>query len=132
MSIRQLIAIVMLVQITIVTLGVIFMGERFAALSIFHAPVVNLLLWTGLITLATLALSMAKRPVHRRMCLVLVIAAVAWFPISLLIFGNARFSGTSAFLWQTWLWGSALLVVGSLASLFTSAVSGLSAPRRKS
>lgn len=124
MSRSKGIGVVLLIQAAIVVLGIVLMGEAFADLSVLNAPIINLLLWTGLISLAALAWSLARRPVHRTMGLVLVIAAVAWFPISLLIFGNARFSGTSTFLWQAWLQGTAALVLGCLASLAASAIAG--------
>lgn len=113
------------VQLLILFLGFGLMGESFLDVSILHAPVVNLLLWTGLITFAGLAASAAERPIHRWLTTGLLLVAIVWFPVSLMIFGNARFSHTTSFLWQTWLVGTGLLVLGSLLSLTASAVAGL-------
>ncbi|GEM_PF-3015564 len=131
MSSKGMIGILLLVQFLIVALGLVLMGERFMELSILNAPVINLLLWTGLTSLAGLALSTAKRPVHQWICLALLVIALVWFPASLLIFGNARFSGTTAFLWQAWLIGTSLLVLGCLVSLAASAVASLFGRCRK-
>jgi len=111
-------------QILILALGFGLMGAGFADVSLFHAPVVNLLLWTGLITLAGLAASAASRLFHRVVGQLLLVVAVIWFPVSLLIFGNARFSGTSYLLWQMWLYGTVALVLLSLVSLAASAIAG--------
>ena len=123
-----LLAIVL--QIIILVLGFWRFGGGFLEVSLRQAPVVNLLWWTGLISLAGLAASAARQKAHRGLGIALVILALAWFPISLLIFGNARFSGTSYFLWQLWLSGTATLVVASLLSLVASAVVGLTRYRR--
>ena len=105
----------------ILAVGIGFMGEGFTDLSILHAPVVNLLLWTGLICLAGLAASATTGSIHRRLARLLIVSAIVWFPLSLMIFGNARFSGTTDFLWQLWLYGTAGLVLACLASLLASA-----------
>jgi hypothetical protein len=115
----------LVVQLLIMSLGFGLMGEAFVDISILHAPVVNLLLWTGLITFAGLAASAAQRPIHRWLTWFLLAVAVIWFPVSLLIFGNARFSHTTAFLWQSWLIGTTVLVLGILLSLAASAITGL-------
>ncbi len=115
-----------MVQIMILVLGFFLLGGDFMEVSILRAPVVNLLLWTGLISLAGLAASAARHRLHRGLGLALLILAVAWFPLSLLIFGNVRFSGTSHFLWQLCLSGTAALVLVSLLSLVASALVGLS------
>ncbi|QOC22394.1 hypothetical protein IC757_15505 [Wenzhouxiangella sp. AB-CW3] len=112
-------------QVIILALGLGLQGASFVEVQLLHAPVVNLLLWTGLVSLAGLAASAARRRLHRGLGLALVILAVSWFPISLLIFGNARFSGTSYFLWQLWLSGTATLVIASVLSLSASSVAGL-------
>ncbi len=112
-------------QLLILSIGFVLMGADFVGVSILHAPVVNLLLWTGLITIAGLATSVAQRSIHRRLTGLLLAVAVIWFPVSLLIFGNARFSNTTDFLWQFWLIGTSVLVLGSLLSLATSAISAL-------
>jgi len=101
------------------------MGADFAELSILHAPVVNLLLWTGLISLAGLAAIATTGSTHRRLARLLLVGAIAWFPLSLMIFGNARFSGTTDFLWQLWLYGTAGLILACLASLLASAAARL-------
>lgn len=119
-----------LLQSIILALGFWLLGAAIVEIRILHAPVVNLLLWTGLISLAGLATSAARHRLHRGLGLALVILAVAWFPLSLLIFGNARFSGTTHALWQLWLSGTATLVLVSLLSLVASAVVGLSRYRR--
>ncbi|WP_376691755.1 hypothetical protein [Wenzhouxiangella sp. EGI_FJ10409] len=118
-------ALALFVQLLILALGFGLKGPAFTAVSVLNAPVVNLILWTCLITLAGLAISAATRPVHRWLTAVLLVAAVCWFPISLLVFGNARFSGTSDFLWQAWLIGTGLLLVGSLLSLSASAIAAM-------
>jgi hypothetical protein len=110
----------LLIQVTILALGLGFMGARFLEIKLFHAPLVNLLLWTGIISLAGLAASAAGAGFHHGLGRLLLVAAAAWFPVSLLIFGNARFSGTSDFLWQTWLVGTGMLVLSSLMSLIVS------------
>ena len=117
--------LVLLAQLLILLLGFGLMGAAFVEVSILHAPVVNLLLWTGLITFAGLATSAAKQSIHRGLTWFLLAVAVVWFPVSLLIFGNARFSGTTSFLWLTWLSGTAGLVLGSLLSLAASTSTGL-------
>ena len=117
--------IALAVQLLILFIGFGLMGPAFVDVRILHAPVVNLLLWTGLITFAGLAASAAKRPIHRWLTWFLLAMAVVWFPVSLLIFGNARFSHTTAFLWQGWLIGTTVLVLGSLLSLAASAITGL-------
>lgn len=109
------------IQVMILALGFAFLGEQFLAVAIFGAPVVNLLLWTGLICLAGCAASATPRSgFHRRMMQVLLIAAVIWFPVSLGIFGNAHFSGTTPFLWQAWLAGTASIILLSLGSILSS------------
>jgi len=115
----------LLVQLLILLAGFGLMGAAFVELRIVHAPVVNLLLWTSLVTIAGLAASAARRPVHRGLTRSLLVAAIVWFPVSLVIFGNARFSGTSDFLWQAWLTGTGLLIIGSLLSLLASAITRL-------
>ncbi len=117
----------LLVQVLVLSLGFGLMGADFTGVSILHAPVVNLLLWTGLITFAGLAASAANRPLHRGLTRFLLVVAIAWFPLSLLIFGNARFSGTTDFLWQAWLIGTGLLIVSSLLSLIASAAKSIAA-----
>ncbi len=117
--------LVLLAQLLILLLGFGLMGPAFIEVSILHAPVVNLLLWTGLITFAGMATSVAKRPIHRGATRILLLVAIVWFPTSLLIFGNARFSHTTAFLWQGWLIGTTVLVLGSLLSLAASAITGV-------
>lgn len=109
----------------ILAVGIGLMGEGFTELSILHAPIVNLLIWTGLTCLAGLAASATTGSLHRRLARVLLVSAIAWFPLSLMIFGNARFSGTSDVLWQLWLYGTAGLVVASLASLLISVAARL-------
>ncbi len=112
-------------QIIILALGFWLLGGAFMEISILHAPVINLLLWTGLISLAGLAAGAARQRLHRGLGMALLLVAVAWFPLSLLIFGNARFSGTSYFLWQLWLSGTAALLITCLLSLTASAVAAL-------
>ena len=109
----------------ILAVGIGFMGEDFTELSILHAPIVNLLIWTGLISLAGLAHSATTGRTHRRLARLLLASAIAWFPLSLMIFGNARFAGTTDFLWQLWLYGTAGLLVACLASLLASAAARL-------
>ncbi len=109
----------------ILAVGIGSMGEDFTELSILHAPIVNLLIWTGLTCLAGLAASVTTGSIHRRLARVLLVSAIAWFPLSLMIFGNARFSGTSDVLWQLWLYGTAGLVLASLASLLISVAARL-------
>lgn len=89
-------------QALILALGSGLWGAAFLGVSVLHAPVVNLLLWTGLISLAGLAASAATHYLHRAQALALLLAAIAWGPLSLLIFGNARFSGTTPLLWQAY------------------------------
>lgn len=101
------------------------MGTDFAEVTILHAPIVNLLLWTGLICLAGLAASAANGKIHRRLGRLLLVSAIAWFPLSLMIFGNARFSGTTDLLWQLWLYGTAGLVLACVLSLLASAAARL-------
>jgi len=113
--------IALVAHLLILSVGIGFMGEDFTELSILHAPIVNLLLWTGLISLAGLAASAATVRIHRRLARLLLVGAFAWFPLSLMIFGNARFSGTTDVLWQLWLYGTAGLVLVCLVSLLTSA-----------
>ncbi|WP_376694860.1 hypothetical protein [Wenzhouxiangella sp. EGI_FJ10305] len=115
----------LLAQVLILSLGFGLMGSDFTGVSILHAPVVNLLLWTSLITFAGLAARTANRPLHRGLTRFLLLVAIAWFPVSLAIFGNARFSGTTDFLWQAWLISTGLLIVSSLLSLIASAVTVL-------
>lgn len=117
----------LLVQLLILSLGFGLMGADFAGVSILHAPVVNLLLWTGLVTIAGLAAGAANRPLHRGLTRFVLVVAIAWFPVSLAIFGNARFSGTTDFLWQAWLIGTGLLILGSLLSLIASAAWSIAA-----
>jgi len=120
----------LLAHIFILALGIGLMGEGFTELSILHAPVVNLLIWTGLICLAGLAASATAGIIHRQLARLLLLSAIAWFPLSLMIFGNARFSGTSDFLWQLWLYVTAGLVLASLVSLLASAAAALFSPGR--
>ena len=115
----------LLAHFVTLAVGIVFMGEDMTALSILYAPVVNLLIWTGLICLAGLAASATTGRVHRRLARLLLVSAIAWFPLSLMIFGNARFSGTTDFLWQLWLFGTAGLLVACLASLLASAAARL-------
>lgn len=117
--------LVLFVQLLILGSGFGLMGEAFLDVTILDAPVVNLLLWTGLITLAGMAANAADRSLHCQVTRLLMVIAVAWFPVSLMIFGNAYFSGTTNFLWQFWVVGTAGLVLGSLLSLTASAATGL-------
>jgi len=119
----------LLVQVVILLGGIALMGAEFAEVSFLHAPVINLLLWTGFITLAGLAASAASGRFHRRVGYLLMALAIAWFPISVLIFGNARFSGTSALLWGIWWRATGLLILTSLVSQAISATSALLARR---
>lgn len=117
----------LLVQLLILSLGFGLMGADFTGVSILHAPLVNLLLWTSLVTFAGLAASAANRPLHRSFTRLLLVVAIAWFPASLAIFGNARFSGTTDFLWQAWLIATGLLIASSLLSLTASAAKSIAA-----
>jgi hypothetical protein len=124
-------AIALFIQALTVATGIILLGAAFFDVSLFHAPVINLLLWTGLISLAGLATSLTKPlSVWRQLARLLLIFAILWFPVSLLIFGNARFSGTSYFLWQLWLAYTGLLLLLPLTSLAASAVGRLWVRRR--
>ena len=118
-------SLALLAHFLILAGGIGYMGADFAELSILHAPVVNLLLWTALISLAGLAASATTGRIHRRLARLLLVSAIAWFPLSLMIFGNARFSGTTDFLWQLWLYGTAGLILACLASLLASAAARL-------
>ena len=115
----------LLAHFLILALGIGFIGQDFTQLSILRAPVVNLLIWTGLVCLAGFAASATTGSIHRRLARLLVVSAIAWFPLSLMIFGNARYSGTTDFLWQLWLYGTAGLVLACLASLLASAAARL-------
>lgn len=57
--------LVLLAQLLILLLGFGLMGAAFVEVSILHAPAINLLLWTGLVALSGLAVSAAKRSIHR-------------------------------------------------------------------
>lgn len=122
-------ALALLLQLAILSLGFGLEGAAFAAVSLLHTPVVNLLLWTSLITLAGLASSAAARPFHQCLTQILLTTAVCWFPASLLIFGNARFAGTTDLLWQGWLIGTGLVLMGSILSLAASAIAWLGTTR---
>lgn len=123
-------AIALFIQALIVTAGIVFLGTAFFDLSVLHAPIINLLLWTGLISLAGLATSLTPpSSVWRQLARLLLTLAILWLPASLLIFGNAHFSGTSHFLWQLWLAYTGLLLLLPLTSLAVSTVSRLWIPR---
>ncbi|MCP1726602.1 putative neutral ceramidase superfamily lipid hydrolase [Natronospira proteinivora] len=107
----------------VLALGFGLMGAGFFDVVFFNAPVVNLLMWAGLVCLAGLAFTGTGDPgMHRAVTGLLLFLAVAWFPVSLLIFGNARFSGTSEFLWSIWLVYTAGLPLLALFSLCFSGV----------
>lgn len=117
-------------QLGVFSAGFGFMGVEFTALTVLSAPVVNILGWTTLVSLAAVGAALAPgASIHRSLAGALAVLAVAWFPVSLWIFGNARFSGTTDFLWTAWLTGTAALVLSILASLAASAIRRLLAPR---
>ncbi|NBD96271.1 MAG: hypothetical protein GVY11_07345 [Gammaproteobacteria bacterium] len=118
-------------QAAILALGFGAFGSELLELELLGAPVVNLLLWTSLVSLAGLAASAAVRRWHRVLGRILLVIAIAWFPTSLMIFGNARFSGTTDLLWQAWLYGSAALLLTIVWSLAASGISGLMQPGRR-
>ncbi len=124
-------AIVLFIQVLIVAGGFALLGAGVFELRLAHAPVVNLLLWTGFISLAGLAASLAPQAGWwRQLARLLLAQAILWLPVSLLIFGNARFFGTSSYLWQLWLAYTGLLLLLPLTSLAASAVGRLWVRRR--
>ncbi len=123
--------VAILAHLLILAVGFGSMGAGFFDVAVFHAPVVNLLLWTGIICLAGLAFSAARPGLQRGLGWLLLTGALAWFPISVFIFGNARFSGTSVLLWNAWLIGTGGLILTSLLSLVGSGVAGCCRWRRR-
>lgn len=69
-----------LAHFMILAAGIGFMGEGFTELSILHAPVVNLMLWTALISLAGLAASATAGKIHAWAGRLLLVIAIVWFP----------------------------------------------------
>ncbi len=110
---------VLVAQVLIILAGLLLLGWDLLGVPLaFGLPLGNFLAWTGMMTLAAIALMGSPSGRVWQMSAWIVLAmAIAWLPFSLVIFDHPTFSGITSFWWSIWVYYSLAMIVVPLALL---------------